>query len=776
MTDRPADAGRSWIGRPELRREDERLVRGRGRFIDTVAPPGTVHMVLVRSPLAHARVNGLDARAALARDGVIAVLSADDLGDPAPIPVGSIEGVDIVPIAPPLLARERVRFAGEAVAAVIAEARAIAEDATELVELDLEPLPVVARPEDALRAEVVVHDEAPDNVLVRWRRETPGAAAAFGSAFEVIEQRIEMPRLVAAPIEARGAVAWHDRDEDLLIVCLSSQDPHRPLADLAAVLRRPMKRIRVVVQDVGGAFGSKGPLATEAAVAAIAAMRLGRPVKWIEGRSENFLAAYQGRGFRADAALAVDAGGRFLALRARLMTDVGAYLFPNTAAVPNTTGRLVTGAYAIAEVDVEVLGVATHKVPTGPYRGAGRPEAAYLIERMADLAARALDIDPVEIRRRNVVPPEHFPYTTPLGFTFDSGDYRAVLDRACEVFAYDERRRAQPRARTDGRLVGLGLSLFIERAGAGLAEFGAVAIERDGAVVVRTGSTSHGQGHETTFAQIAADALEIDPERVRVESGDTASVPEGVGSFASRSVTVGGSAVLLAARAVRDKATRVAACVLGASPEEVVWRDGTASAAGVELSLAEIAATSDDPANLEPDEPPGLSEQTRFTLPGPVFPFGAYAAAIEIDPATGMLTVERVVAVDDVGRLVNPLLAEGQVIGSTVMGIGQAIYEEMVHDDTGQPLTANLTAYGIPGATEVPPIESGFLETPSPFNPLGAKGVGESGSIAMPAAIANAVADALGPLGISHLDPPYTPEKLWRAIREARRSESGSGS
>ncbi|HET8526206.1 MAG TPA: molybdopterin cofactor-binding domain-containing protein, partial [Actinomycetota bacterium] len=618
--------------------------------------------------------------------------------------------------------------------------------------------------------EVVVHDDAPDNVLVRWRRQTSGASAAFGSAFRVIEHRFEMPRLVAAPIETRGAVASFDPHEDLLTVWLSSQDPHRPLAGLSAVLRRPRERIRIVVRDVGGAFGSKGPLATEAAVAAVASMRLVRPVKWIEDRSENFLAAYQGRGFLGDAALAVDREGRFRALRARLLADVGAYLFPNTPAVPTTTATLLTGAYAIEEVDVEVLGVATHKVPTGPYRGAGRPEATYVVERLADLASRALGIDPAEIRRRNFVTPERFPYTTALGFTYDSGDYQAALDRACDVFAYDERRREQTQARTDGRLVGLGLSVFIERAGAGLSEFGSAEVEPDGSVEVRTGSTSHGQGHETTFAQIAAAVFGIEPARVRVESGDTASVPDGVGSFASRSVAVGGSAILVAARAVREKATRVAARLLGVPADDVVWRGDVATAAGGEVSLADIATAAHDAANLDPAETPGLSEHTWFTLQGPVFPYGAYAVAIQIDPATGMLAVDRVVAVDDVGRVVNPLLAEGQVVGSTAQGVGQAIYEEMVHDDDGQPLTGNLTLYGIPGASEVPPIHSEFLETPSPFNPLGAKGIGESGSIALPAALANAVADALAPLGISHLDPPYTPEKLWRAIQEARLS------
>lgn len=765
---------RNWIGRPELRREDRRLVRGEGRFVGTVSLPNTVDLVLVRSPLAHARVLGVDASAAERMPGVVAVLTAADLGPVAPMPVNPVEGADIVPVTPPPLAAERVRFAGEAVAAVVAETRAAAEDAAEAVEVEYDPMPVVASAEAALRADATVHDEAPDNVLVSWRRTEGNVDAAFASAAHVVRGIFEMPRLVAVPIETRGAVASYDASEDLLTLWLSSQDPHRPLAHLAAVLGRPRDRIRVIVRDVGGAFGSKGTLATEAAVAAIASMKLGRPVRWIEDRSENFLAAYQGRGFRADAALAVAADGRFLALRARLVADLGAYLFPTTATVPTTAAMLVTGAYATPAVDVELLGVATNRVPTGPYRGAGRPEGAYVAERLADLAARRLGLDPAEIRRRNFVPPERFPYTTPLGFTYDSGDYAAALDRACERFGYERRRAEQDRARARGRLVGLGLCTFIERAGAGLWESAEVAVEPDGGVLVRTGSTAHGQGHETTFAQIAADVFELDIGRVRVESGDTADVPEGMGTFASRSVTVGGSAVLECARAVRERATRIAARLLDVGEGDVTWRNGGAVANGRELSLAQLVAAAQDPTDLEPGESPGLSVRSRFSLPGLVFPFGAYAVAIEIDPDTGALAVDRIVAVDDAGRIVNPLLAEGQVIGSTVQGLGQALWEEMIHDEDGQPLTGNLTLYGIPGATEVPPIESEFLETPSPLNPLGAKGVGESGSIAMPAALANAVADALAPLGVEHLDPPYTPERLWRAIRSAPQRERAS--
>lgn len=747
-----------WIGRPELRREDRRFIRGEGRYVGTMQLPNTAHLVMVRSPLAHARLLGVDASSAARMPDVIAVLTSADLGPVDPMPVNPVEGADVMAIPPLPLAAGRVRFAGEAVAAVMAESRAAAEDAAEAVEVDYDPLPVVATVDDALRADAVVHNEAPDNVLLRWRRTGGDVEGAFADAAHVVRGRFEMPRLVAVPIETRGAVASYDADADLLTVWLSSQDTHRPLAQLAAMLGRPRERIRLIVPDVGGAFGSKGALATEAAVAAIASMRLGRPVRWVEDRSENFLAAYQGRGFRADAELAVDGEGRFLALRARIVGDLGAYLFPNTPAPPTTAAQLMIGAYATPAAEVEVVGVATNRVPTGPYRGAGRPEGAYVAERLADLAAAELGIDPAEIRRRNFIPPERFPYTTPLGLTYDSGEYASALDRACERIEYGRRRAEQPRARAEGRLVGIGLAVTIERAGVGLWESGAVRVEPGGDVVVRTGSSAHGQGHETTFSQVAAEVLDVDLDRVRVEAGDSADMPDGVGTFGSRSATVGGSAVLEAATTVRDEAIAIAAKELGVGEEAVTWRGGAAVAGERELSLREIVQAAGEP---------GLSAESRFTLPGIVFPYGAYAVAIEIDAETGVLRVERIVAVDDAGRLLNPLLAEGQVVGATVQGLGQSLFEEMVHDEDGQPLTGNLTLYAVPGATEVPPIESEFLETPSPLNPLGAKGVGESGSIALPAALANAVADALAPLGVTHLDPPYTPEKLWRAIRAA---------
>ena len=759
-----------WVGRPVLRREDDHILRGRATYVDNLAPPGMLHLVAVRSPFAHARLGAIDASEALESPGTVAVLTGADLdGNVHPMPINRMPDAETAEVPIPLLAAGTVRFAGEPVAAVVAETRAAAMDAAELVRIDYDPLPVVVDPVDALRGDAVLHEALGHNVLLRWRRTAGDVEGSFERAHRIVAARFHIPRLVAAPIEVRGALAEFDAKRDVLTMWLSAQDPHRPKRHLAAVLGRDPERIRMVVRDVGGAFGSKGTLAPEGAVAAIAAMRLSRPVKWVEDRSENFLASYQGRGQDAEIELAVDADGRFLAVRARLVADVGAYLYPTTPAVPVTTAMLVTGAYEVPAVDVETVGVATNKVPTGPYRGAGRPEAAYVAERIADLAAAEVGLDPVEIRRRNFIPPERFPYESPLGYTFDSGNYARALDRACDVLGYDAVRTEQRAQRDAGRVVGVGLSTFVERAGAGNWESGAVEVEPGGRIVVRVGSTPHGQGHHTLFAQIAADALGVHPDDVEVRTGDTAEIPEGVGSFASRSVTVGGSAVVEAAGLLEEKARLVAAHVLGADPEDVRWEDGCLTAPGrPRLSLREVAEAANDPSRLPEGVAPGLVAESRFSLPGPVFPFGAYAVTVEVDPETGVVTVERVVAVDDAGRVVHPVLAEGQVTGSILQGIGQALTEEAVYDDQGQLLTGSFISYGILGPTEAVPVESEFVETLSPLNPLGAKGLGESGSIAVPAAVANAVADALSPFGVRDLDPPYTPERVWRAIRRAR--------
>ncbi len=522
---------------------------------------------------------------------------------------------------------------------------------------------------------------------------------------------------------------------------------------------------------MGGAFGSKGALAPEAALAAFLAVGRERPVKWVEGRRENFAAAYQGRGLEAEAELATDAAGRFLGLRARLVADLGAYLCPLTPLPPVTASMLLTGVYIIPAVEVELVGVATTKVPTGPYRGAGRPEAAVVIERMVDLAAQELGMDPVEVRRRNLIPPDRFPYPNGLGYTYDSGDYRGALERACALAGYVQRREEQRRARAEGRLLGIGVAMYVERAGDALAEHARIAVGPDGQVVVHPGSTAHGQGHETAFAQIVAELLGVDPGAVTVRQGDSAALPRGGGTFASRSVTVGGSAVFVAAGRIRERAARIAAHLLEAAPEDIVWADGTFSVRGVPgraVTFAEVAAAAHRRERLPAGMGPGLEASGEFTLPGPVFPYGACVAVVEVDEQTGLVQVRQVVAVDDPGRVVNALLAEGQVSGATVQGLGQALREQVVYDESGQLLTATFLDYGLLRAPDVPPIAGELQETPSPFNPLGVKGIGEAGAIGTPAAVANAVMDALRPMGVRHLDLPLAPEKVWRAITETR--------
>lgn len=757
-----------WVGQPLRRREDLRFLRGQGRYIDDIVLSRMAHLAVVRSPVAHARLRSLDLEHARRAPGVIAVLAGSDLdGRVGPLPPNAPAGGTITPVSHPLLALGKVRYVGEPLAAIVAESREAAADAAALISADYDPLPAVVDPHEALRGGTRVHDVAPDNVLLRWRRVHGDVDAALRGRVRIVRGRFHIPRIVAAPMEPRGAVAAYDAGTDLLTIWCSAQGPHRVLTQLSHVLRRPEDRIRVIVPDVGGAFGAKGSIAPEAALAAVLAIDLGRPIKWIEVRRENFLAGYQGRGLDAEAELAIDEQGRALALRARLVADLGAYLYPTTAVVPETTALLLTGVYAIPAADVELVGVATNKVPTGPYRGAGRPEACYVIERMMDLAARDLDLDPAEVRRRNLIPADRLPYRTPLGLVYDSGDFARALAEAQRLLGYDAWRDEQRRARQRGRLVGIGLSMYVERAGTGLWESAAASVEPSGRVVVRTGSTPQGQGHETTFAQIAADALGIDPDAVVVEHGDSALVPRGMGTFGSRSTTVGGSALIVALERIQDKATRIAAHLLEAAPDDIErgrGRYAVRGAPGRAVTLAEVAAAAYQPGRLPPEIEMGLSASAVFTLPGPVFPSGAYAAVVEVLRESGEVRVLQFVAVDDAGRVVNPLLAEGQVIGAVVQGLGETLVEEAVYDDTGQLLTATFMDYGLLHAANAPAVTSAFIETRSPFNPLGAKGVGEAGTVATPAAVVNAVVDALAPLGVRDLDMPLTPQRLWRLI------------
>ncbi len=715
-------ASRRWIGESLPRVEDARFLTGKACYAGDLVRPDMLHAVFVRSVHAHGVVAAIDARAARRAAGVHVVLtSADLVGATEPFPVVVREGSELVPVTHPILADDRVRYVGQPVALVVAETSEQATDAAELVLVDVDELPPLVDPRDA-EAAPPLHAEAPGNVLLRLRRSSGDVGGAFEEAHAVVGARVRMPRLIAAPLEPRVVLASHDVGMDVLTLWLSAQDPHRQLSGLTTVLRRAPDRLRIVVPDVGGAFGSKGVPQAETAAVALAALRLGRPVKWAETRTESSLAVYQGRGLEIDAELALAVDGRILALRARVLADLGAYLYSTTPVAAQTAAELLTGCYDVRAAEVEVVGVCTTKVPTGPYRGAGRPEAALAIERLVDLAAAELGVDRVAIRRLNAIPRSSFPHTTPLGVTYDSGDYVRALDTALGLAGWDELVAERDRQRESGRIAGVGVALYVERAGPG-SETARLRCEEDGSAVLWTGSSPHGQGHETTFAQIVAAELEIDAEAVSVRWGDSFEIPEGTGTFASRSVTVGGSAALLAARELRGR--------------------------------------------LDEGDTLPLEASTRFELRGPVFSFGAYVTSVAIEPTTGEVRLGRVIAVDDCGRVVNPLLAEGQVVGGIVQAVGECLLEQVGYDENGQPLAVNLYDYHLPTAAAVPEIESALLETPSPYNPLGAKGVGEGGSIGTPAAIANAVADALVPLGIRHLDPPFTPARVWYAIRSA---------
>lgn len=712
---------RGWIGEALPRLEDERFLTGEARYVGDMKAPNMLHAAFVRSVHAHGRLHALDVKAAQSAPGVHLVLTGADLeGETDPFPVFARDA-DLVRILHPVLTRDRVRYVGEPVALVVADTAEHALDAAELVMVEVEELPALVDPRQA-QAAPPLHEEAPDNVLLHLRLGSGDVDAAFAAADAVVRQTVRIPRLIAAPLEPRAALAAYDRESDVLTLWLSAQDQHRQLDGLSTVLRRPAEKLHIIVPDVGGAFGSKGVPQAETAALALAAIRLGRAVKWTETRTESSLAVYQGRGSEVDTELALAADGRMLGLRARVLADLGAYLFTSTPVSSQTLASLLVGCYAIPAAEVEVIGVCTTKVPTGPYRGAGRPEAALAIERLVDRAAAELALDRLEIRRRNVIPADAFPYRSPLGLTYDSGDYAGALDAALELSRWNELLAERDRLRASDRLAGVGLALYVERAGPG-AETARLRVEADGSVVLYTGSSSHGQGHETVFAQIVAEELGLEPAAIEVRSGDSFEIPEGVGTFASRSVTVGGSAAILAARELKER--------------------------------------------LEAGETAPLEIFTRFELPGPVFSFGAYVATVEVERDTGETHLRKLVAVDDCGRVINPLLAEAQVEGAVVQAIGECFHEQVGYDDDGQPLAVNLYEYHLPTAQSLPELTTALRETPSPFNPLGAKGIGEGGSIGTPAAVANAVADALTPLGILHLDPPYTASRVWEAIRDA---------
>jgi carbon-monoxide dehydrogenase large subunit len=750
------------------RREDPRLIRGIARYVDDIRLPGMSHAAIVRSPHGHAKIQSIQTGPALGLPGVVAVLTGTDLREAIGLlPVDSQNPTLRVP-GHHVLAIDKVFFAGEGVAVVVAEDRTAAEDALGLVEVSYEPLPVVSDPEVALtKASPVVHPEWPDNVAFRSHVGRGELSKAFERADRIVKQRFVHQRLAPVALETRAVLACFLSEEKLLTVWSSTQIPHLLKNHLARMLRLPEEQVRVIAPEVGGGFGSKLNIYAEEALVAYLAMRLGRPVKWIEDRRENMHSTIHGRGQVGEIEAAVKKDGRILGLRSKVVADVGAYHQLYTPGIPRFTGLMLSGCYKIPAIGIDVTGVFTNKMSTDAYRGAGRPEATYVIERMVDRIARELGMDPVEVRQKNFPKPTEFPLGTATGLTYDSGNYQGALDKALRHADYPKLRREQKRLRKMGRYLGIGLSTYVEicAMGPGSPEYASVSVEPTGKITVLTGASPHGQGQETSFAQIVGDELGVDLDDIAVHHGDTAVVPNGVGTFGSRATAVGGVAVLQAAEKVKEKAREIAGHLFEADPDDVVFADGKFSVKGVpkkSLTLRQLAADAHQTTKLSKKLASGLSASAEFEPANFTFPFGTHICVVEVDPQSGAVKIKKYIAVDDCGKVINPLLVDGQIHGGIAQGLGQALYEELIYEEDGRLATGSLMNYALPRAGNLPRFDLARTETPTPVNPLGAKGIGEAGTIGSTPAIVNAVVDALSPFGVTHIDMPLKPEKIWR--------------
>jgi carbon-monoxide dehydrogenase large subunit len=761
---------RSFMGAEIRRREDPRLITGSATYVDDLDPPGTVHMAVLRSPHAHARITRLDLSAARAYPGVLAVISGAEVAHLMPPREpeqqgGEQGGEEGGGERPPLVA-DVVHFVGEGVAAVVAENRYIAQDALELIDVEYEVLPAVVDVEAALRDDAPrVHTHMANNIGTRREHSSGDVDTAFAQAEVIISQRMVNQRLAPSPLETRGVLANYHPASGTLEVHSSTQCAHFVRDALADTLHIPQSRVRVIAPEVGGGFGCKIGAYPEDVLAAYLSMQLGRPVKWIETRSESFQATVHGRSQVATVELAATRDGRVLGLKLRLLADTGAY---DAGWLPQITAGMITGCYDIQNLKTEAMTVFTNKTPLGAYRGAGRPEAAYFIERAMDLLARELDIDPAEVRRRNFIRPESFPYQTADWPVFDSGEYERALEAALERIGYSALLAEREQARAQGRLFGVGFASYIEVCGFGW-ETATVHVEPDGTVSLYTGISPHGQGQETTFSQLVADVLGIDPNSVTVLYGDTA-LGYGQGTMGSRGTAVGGTAVYRAAVTLREKMREIAANLLEVAPHDLELEEGAWRVRGVPerfVTVAAVARAAYSGKGLSEGMEPGLSASNTFNPENVTAPFGTHVAVVEVDPETGVVGILRYLTVDDCGTIVSPLLVRGQVHGGAAQGISQGLYEEILYSDDGQLLTSNFASYAIPTIGEIPLMEVTHTHTPTPRNDLGVKGVGEAGSIGATPAIVNAVLDALAPRGIRHLDMPLTPEKIWRALQSA---------
>ena len=757
------------IGASIRRVEDPLLISGKGCYVDDINLPGMLHMMVLRSAYPHAKIVSIDTDTAKSVKGVVAVVTGPELPERLNINAQVMfPGQKIPPH--PVLARGAVHAPGTPVAAVVAESRAIAQDACNAIEVEYQALPSIQNAEDALKPGApLAREELDSNICYTAVKKGGDVDKAFAQADHIVRMHIVSPRQVALAIEPRGVAANPDPMGKSLTVWLSTQGPHRARADLAGTLGIAENKIRLIAPDVGGGFGSKGPLYREDVLTSYLALKLRRPVKWIATRSDDFVTTIQGRDQAMTSELALKKDGTMLGLKVRVVANLGGYLQSSTAGPPQRMMAMAPGCYQIRDCYVEVVGVFTNTVPTGPYRGAGRPESVLNIERLIDKAAKDLGIDRLEIRRKNFIRPEQFPYTTAVGMEYDSGDYFKSLDEAIRIANYKDLLRQRDERRARGEIVGVGVSTFVEPSGGAGFESGTVRVERTGEITVLTGSSSHGQGHETVWAQIAAEMLKTDMEHVTVLHGDTYVSQQGTGTFGSRSAVVGGGALATAAQRVIEKARRIAAHLVEASAEDMVQADGGFSVAGVpekKVSWRQIAAAAYS-GKIPPGMENGLQETCFFDPRREAWGYGAHVCVVSINRETGEPKIEKLVLVDDCGVLINPMIVEGQIHGGVAQGLGEALREQMVYSEDGQVLTGTLMNYAVMRATDMPPLTLGETVTPNPFHPLGVKGVGEAGTNGAPPAVANAVMDALAPLGIDHIDMPYTAPKLWQAIRQA---------
>jgi aerobic carbon-monoxide dehydrogenase large subunit len=760
----------SVIGQPLKRVEDPKFITGTGAYTSDLLPARTLHAAFVRSLHAHAKVTGVDCSKASVIPGVVLALTGKDLlGEVEMMPTVGDWDPDSKPTRRHVLAVDEVNFAGEAVAMVVAEDPYTAEDGAEAVEVTYEALPAVVDPVTALeRGAPKVHDYHKDNLAFRSTIKHGSVAKAFKKPDHLIEARFEFPRLSAVPMETRDAIAAYDQASGNLTVWTSTQSPHEARDEIAEVLRLPETRIRLISPDMGGGFGQKGGTFPEQMAVCYASMKVGRPVKWVESRRDNIMASTHGRGQVQEVKAAVRRDGKIMGLTVRLICDGGAYNDWG-ASMPSTTAKMGPGVYDLPAYSAEALTAFTNKAPIGAYRGAGRPEATFMIERTVDLISRRLKLDPVKVRALNYVPRGKFPFKSAGGFVYDSGDYQGNLKKALEYSKFEALKTYRRKARADGRLVGLGLVNYVEVCGFGrnYPQTAAVSVTKQGRVTVTVGANSHGQGHVTAFAQIAAEVLGLDVSDVTVQHGDTANIPWGTITAGSRSAVVGGTAVLLTCMKLRRKMAAIAAKMLGTKADRLEFRDGRVQAkTGKKLSFSEVAEAAYTPSRLPPRMEPTLYEYTAYAPPDNVFPFGTHVAMVEVDRQTGLLKILKYVAVDDVGHVLNPLIVEGQIQGGVVQGISQALQEQLVFDENGQLTTATLSDYLIPSTDTSPAIECFRTETPSPLNPLGLKGAGEAGTIAATPVMVSAVEDALSGFGAELTRLPLTPEYLFSKMSD----------